>query len=161
MKYCLNLGLFSQKALHITCITRSVDCNLTPHNNKLWAKPLHDITGMLLSQHAQYELPPGGQKQTSTCNRHIFSSISIKCDFCGWRFKNHEKGQILPHLAHDGIITRGTPDTCRPDYVITMVTDVLVPNRHQAISNHHADSTLLYDHMSHTAWHKYHVIAIK
>ena len=32
------------------------------------------------------------------------------------------------------------PEICLPDYIII---DVLVPNRHQAISNHHANSTVV------------------
>ena len=36
-----------------------------------------------------------------------------------------------------------TPDIRWPGNIILMVADVLVPNRHQAISNHHADLTIL------------------
>ena len=35
-----------------------------------------------------------------------------------------------------------TAETHRPAYVIMMVADVLAPNRHQVISNHHADSSV-------------------
>ena len=36
----------------------------------------------------------------------------------------------------------GHNDLHQPAYVIMMVADALLPNRHQVISNHHADSAL-------------------
>ena len=39
-------------------------------------------------------------------------------------------------------VTLDAPDIRRPGYVITLVADVLAPNRRQAISNHPADSTI-------------------
>ena len=41
------------------------------------------------------------------------------------------------------VSTLGIPDIHRLGYVITMVVDALVPIRHQATSNHHADLTAL------------------
>ena len=37
----------------------------------------------------------------------------------------------------------GIPDLHRPAYVTLMVTDLLEPNRHQAISNHYADLLMI------------------
>ena len=43
------------------------------------------------------------------------------------------------------LITWGTPDIRRPGNVIMMVADVLAPNRRQATSNHHVDTTMTSD----------------
>ena len=48
----------------------------------------------------------------------------------------------------------GIPDMLWSCYVIMVVADVLVPNRHQAISNHHADSTVtIVSYITIQMWH--------
>ena len=68
-------------------------------------------------------------------------------------------------LIFNSDITSGTPDIhphtglCHHDHDGWLVADVLVPNRHQAISNHHDDLTMTL--MSHIMRHIYHATAIK
>ena len=81
---------------------------------------------------------------------------------------------ILPKIydaawCHLATMTLGswTPQMHWLIHIIMMIANFVAPNRCQAISNHHADSSMTMGHFitycstSHFVWHRYYVTAIK
>ena len=114
----------------------------------LWA-------GMFLLQSGPNYLPEPGEQWVNKTSAKKCWQVSItglsqkwfgcmpgKCNidtYCD-RYKVLYHGGLV--RSESGDIMTGILDICWPSYVIIMVADVLVPNKHWAISNHHADLSM-------------------
>ena len=89
------------------------------------------LTSLVVRQ--SYECPSAGRTtQKNMGQKHIVKYQEL--------IIYHNK---IVSILWDIVLGQETPVTQSPVYVIMMVADVLAPNRRQAISNHHADSSMI------------------
>ena len=111
----------------------------------IWTSDLQNIGYFVMDQTCQPGVNNFAQKNVLTLHLHVLFVRDTDSSSPNWPIY---------------LIMLGTPNIHQPGYSIMIVVDILVPNSHQAISNHYANSAMTIP-AHQIAWHRYHVTTIK